>query len=45
VANRLAETLPLTALQRLQLLELADPLARLAQAASWSDRKPAAEQV
>jgi Lon protease-like protein len=45
VANRLAEVLPLSGPQRLELLELADPLARLAQAAAWSDRKPAAEQV
>jgi uncharacterized protein len=45
VANRLAEILPLSAAQQLQLLEMADPLARLAQAAEWSHRKPAAEQV
>jgi uncharacterized protein len=45
VANRLAEVLPLSAPQRLELLELSDPLARLALAAEWSDGKPAAEQV
>jgi Lon protease-like protein len=45
VANRLAEVLPLSAPQRLELLELSDPLARLAQAAVWSDSQPAAEQV
>lgn len=45
VANRLAEVLPLSCPERLSMLELADPLARLAQVAAWSDRKPAAEHV
>ena len=42
VANRWAEVLPLEADQKLQLLELDDPLARLAQVAAWSARQPAA---
>lgn len=45
IANRLAEVLPLTLPERLTLLELTDPLARLAQAATWSERKAAAEHV
>jgi hypothetical protein len=45
VANRLAEVLPLTLAERLTLLELTDPLARLTQAAAWSERKVAAEHV
>ena len=40
VANRWAEMLPLTAAEKQQLLELADPLARLAQVAAWSTRQP-----
>jgi uncharacterized protein len=40
VANRWAELLPLTAPEKLQLLELDDPLARLAQVAEWSTRQP-----
>ncbi|HYX73675.1 MAG TPA: LON peptidase substrate-binding domain-containing protein [Steroidobacteraceae bacterium] len=40
VANRWAEVLPLTAAEKQQLLELADPLARLAQVAAWSTRQP-----
>jgi uncharacterized protein len=45
VANRLAEILPLSSAQRLALLGLGDPLARLQQAAVWSERKSAAQQV
>jgi uncharacterized protein len=45
VANRLAEVLPLNGAEKLSLLAQADPLQRLAQAAAWSDRKPAAEHV
>ena len=45
VANRLGEVLALSAAEKLILLELADPLARLAQAAAWSERKPATEHV
>jgi len=39
VGNRWAEILPLTPAERLVLLELADPLARLAQVAAWSTRQ------
>jgi Lon protease-like protein len=45
VANRWAEVLPLTAAEKQQLLELADPLARLAQVAAWSTRQPPTEHV
>jgi len=45
VGNRWAEILPLAPGEKLQLLELADPLARLAQAAVWSRRQPPAPQV
>jgi uncharacterized protein len=45
VANRWAEVLPLTQLERLELLELDDPLARLAKVAGWSTRQPAAAHV
>jgi uncharacterized protein len=42
VANRWAEVLPLEPDEKLELLELDDPLMRLAQVASWSTRQPAA---
>ncbi len=42
VANRWAEVLPLEADEKLELLELDDPLRRLAQVAAWSTRQPAA---
>ena len=42
VANRWAEVLPLEPDERLELLELDDPLVRLAQVAAWSTRQPAA---
>jgi Lon protease-like protein len=45
VGNRWAEILPLGAAERLALLELADPLARLAQVAAWSARQPPATHV
>ena len=45
VGNRWAEILPLTTAERLTLLTLEDPLARLAQVAAWSDRQPPAAQV
>ena len=45
VGNRWAEVLPLTAAEKQQLLELADPLARLAQVAAWSTRQPPTEHV
>jgi len=45
VANRWAEVLPLTAAEKQQLLELTDPLARLAQVAAWSTRQPPTEHV
>jgi uncharacterized protein len=45
VSNRWAEILPLTAGEKLELLELADPLARLAQVAVWSTRQPPAAPV
>ncbi|HEY6823599.1 MAG TPA: LON peptidase substrate-binding domain-containing protein [Steroidobacteraceae bacterium] len=45
VANRWAEVLPLTAAEKQQLLELADPLARLAQVAAWSTRQPPTAHV
>ena len=45
VGNRWAEVLPLTAAEQQQLLELADPLARLRQVAAWSTRQPPTEQV
>jgi Lon protease-like protein len=41
VGNRWAEILPLAPAERLALLELADPLARLAQVAAWSARQGA----
>ena len=45
VANRWAEVLPLTAAEQQQLLELADPIARLAQVAAWSTRQPPTAHV
>ncbi|HEX4647234.1 MAG TPA: LON peptidase substrate-binding domain-containing protein [Steroidobacteraceae bacterium] len=43
VGNRWAEILPLTMAERLELLRLEDPLARLSQVAVWSGRQsPAA---
>jgi uncharacterized protein len=45
VGNRWAEILPLTPAEKLQLLELIDPLARLAQVAVWSTRQPPAAHV
>ncbi|MBV8783023.1 MAG: LON peptidase substrate-binding domain-containing protein [Gammaproteobacteria bacterium] len=45
VANRWAEVLPLSAAERLQLLEQEDPLLRLAQVAALSARQPAAAGV
>jgi hypothetical protein len=45
VGNRWAEVLPLTVAERQQLLELADPLARLQQVAVWSTRQPPTAHV
>jgi uncharacterized protein len=45
VGNRWAEVLPLTAAEKQQLLELSDPLARLAQVAAWSTRQPPSAEV
>jgi len=45
VGNRWAEILPLSAAERLALLELTDPLARLAQVADWSARQSPAAKV
>jgi Lon protease-like protein len=45
VANRWAEVLPLTSAEKQQLLELVDPLARLAQVAAWSTRQPPTAHV
>jgi Lon protease-like protein len=42
VANRWAEVLPLAPDEKLELLELDDPLLRLSQVAAWSTRQPAA---
>jgi uncharacterized protein len=42
VANRWAEVLPLEPEEKLELLELDDPLMRLTQVAAWSTRQPAA---
>ena len=42
VANRWAEVLPLEPVEKLELLELDDPLLRLTQVAAWSTRQPAA---
>jgi hypothetical protein len=45
VGNRWAEVLALTPAEKQQLLELADPLARLRQVATWSTRQPPTEDV
>jgi Lon protease-like protein len=45
VGNRWAEILPLSAVQKLELLMLDDPLARLRQVATWSERQPPAAGV
>ena len=45
VGNRWAEVLPLTVAEKQQLLELADPLARLEQVAVWSTRQPPTTHV
>lgn len=45
VSNRWAEILPLAPGEKQQLLELADPLARLAQVAAWSTRQPPTAHV
>ena len=45
VGNRWAEILPLTPAERLDLLRLDDPLARLRQVAAWSQRQPPAAGV
>jgi len=42
VGNRWAEILPLAVEEKLSLLELDDPLARLEQVAVWSSRQPTA---
>jgi Lon protease-like protein len=45
VGNRWAEILPLAPLERQELLELVDPVARLMKVAAWSARQSAATQV
>jgi uncharacterized protein len=45
VGNRWAEVLALTTAEQQQLLELDDPLARLAQVAAWSTRQPPTAHV
>lgn len=45
VGNRWAEVLPLSAAEKLTLLEQSDPLARLAQVADWSARQAPAAHV
>lgn len=45
VANRWAEILPLAAHERQQLLEFADPVARLARVADWAARQAAASSA
>jgi len=45
VSNRWGEILPLSVAEKLSLLELADPLARLAQVAAWSARQPPGAHV
>lgn len=45
VGNRWAEILPLAPAERLELLELTDPLARLAKVAAWSGRQTPAADV
>ncbi len=45
VGNRWAEILPIPPLQKLELLMIDDPLARLGQVATWSERQPPAAGV
>jgi Lon protease-like protein len=45
VSNRWAEILPLAQSEKQELLELADPLVRLAQVAAWSTRQPPTAHV
>jgi hypothetical protein len=45
VGNRWAEILPLTVAERLELLVLDDPLARLERVAAWSERQPPTADV
>jgi Lon protease-like protein len=45
VSNRWAEILPLAHAEKQQLLELPDPIARLAQVAAWSTRQPPTAHV
>jgi uncharacterized protein len=45
VGNRWAEILPLSAAEKLALLEMCDPLARLARVAAWSARQAAAARA
>jgi len=45
VSNRWAEVLPLTDAEKQELLELADPRARLEQVAVWSTRQPPTTHV
>jgi uncharacterized protein len=45
VGNRWAEILPLTVAERLELLVLDDPVARLERVAAWSERHPPAADV
>jgi Lon protease-like protein len=45
VSNRWAEILPLSRTEKQELLELTDPLARLAQVAAWSRRQPPTPHV
>lgn len=45
VGNRWAEILPLTVAERLELLVLNDPVARLERVAAWSERHPPTADV
>lgn len=45
VGNRWAEILPLTVAERLELLVLEDPVARLERVAAWSERHPPTADV
>jgi Lon protease-like protein len=45
VGNRWAEILPLTVAERLELLVLDDPVARLERVAAWSERHPPTADV
>jgi|SRR5579862_5666573 len=45
VGNRWAEILPLTVTERLELLVLDDPVARLERVAAWSERQPPTADV